>query len=629
MHRLTKKLLSVISLSVMYSSCALAVTPFFYPRSQSEDAARDLVGWTQLINLYDMCGVYGVVGITPEYTRSFKPCNIAQTLFGLDLLSSSDINCNLCDDDTRCGFIKVSGSLVPNRGCTDWLADYFGLPTDYQSILTFEPRVTNLMIDLSFYLGLDEWVDGLYLRFHAPVVHTRWDLNFCEKVIDRGSSAYLPGYFNENSSGVDRAQLVDSASDFLTGCSAPNLGCLVTFESLKNARLYKRTRNKTTLSDVQGALGWNFAQCDDYHFGLNLRGAAPTGNRPTGEYLFEPIVGNGHHWELGFGFTSHYTFWRSKNNQQSCGFYLDFNLTHLFSARQRRSFDLVDRPNSRYALASMLGVPVYNLFANADPGDASGSVAPSAQFQNVFTSVANLTTFDVESRIAAQFDLVALFNYTNCGWGWDMGYNFWTRSCEKIRYTCTCPAPLDGNRIWALKGDSFVYGFAASTIDPIVVNQPIALSATQDTADIHTGRNNFVGPNPLDGGIDGIQPTRNPGVDNAKFARFLEDNTAGADINDLVTGLQTKTSQEPVFLANTDIDLFSARTKGLSHKFFTHVSYTWGPRWCEWIPYFGAGAKVEFAKHTNPCTFECDSCKCQQSALSEWGIWFKGGVSFN
>ncbi len=218
MHRLTKKLLSVISISIMYSSCALAVTPFFYPRSQSEDAARDLVGWTQLINLYDMCGVYGVVGFTPEYTRSFKPCNIAQTLFGLDLLSSSDINCNLCDDDTRCGFIKVSGSLVPNRGCTDWLADYFGLPTDYQSILTFEPRVTNLMIDLSFYLGLDEWVDGLYLRFHAPVVHTRWDLNFCEKVLDRGSSAYLPGYFNENSSGVDLGGFRIIKKDFLTAC---------------------------------------------------------------------------------------------------------------------------------------------------------------------------------------------------------------------------------------------------------------------------------------------------------------------------------------------------------------------------------------------------------------------------
>lgn len=629
MHRIAKKIIGIIAIITLSNSALKGVTPFFYIRSQSEDAARDLVGWTHLINLYDMDRVYGVIGFTPEYTRSFKSEHIAQTLFGTDLLTSSEFGCDLCDSDTGSGFIKVSGSLVPDRGCNDWLADYFCLPTDYQSILTFEPRITNLMVDLSFYLGLDEWVNGLYLRFHAPIVHTRWDLNFCEKVIDRGSNAYLPGYFNESTTGVDRAQLVESATDFLTGCATPNLGNLVTVECLRNSRLYRRTRNKTTLSDLQGALGWNFAQSDDYHIGLNLRGAAPTGNRPTGEFLFEPIVGNGHHWELGFGFTSHYTFWRSKNNQQSCGMYFDFNLTHMFSARQRRSFDLINRPNSRYALASMLGVPVTNLFANTDPGDVSNSVAPLAQFQNVYTTVANLTTFDVESRIAAQFDLVLLFNYTHGGWGWDMGYNFWTRSCEKLRFTCSCPAPLDGNRTWALKGDSFVYGFAATTIGAITANQPIALSATQDTSTIHNGTNNFVGPDPLNGGIDGIQPTRNPGVDNSKYARFLGDNTPGADINDLVTGLQTKTSQDPIFLANSDIDLFSARTKGLAHKFFTHISYAWGPQWCEWIPYIGAGAKVELAQYTNPCALKCDSCQCQQTAISEWGIWFKGGVSFN
>lgn len=420
----------IVTILAMAHTCLHGVTPFFYPRSQSVDAARDLVGWTHLINLYDMDRVYGVIGITPEYTRSFKSCDIAQTLFGVDLVGAGQGSCNTCDDINRCGFLKITGSLVPNRGCSDWLADYFGLPTDYQSIISFEPHITNLLVDLSFYVGLDEWVDGLYLRFHAPIVHTRWNLNFCETVIDHGSNAYLPGYFNESTTGVDRAQLTNSATDFLCGCATPNLGDLVTFESLKNARLFRRTRNKTTLSEIQGAFGWNFAQCDDYHVGLMLRGAAATGNRPKGDFFFEPIVGNGHHWELGLGLTSHYTFWRSKNNQQSCGLYIDCNLTHLFSARQRRSFDLKNRPNSRYTLASMLGAPVNNLFANALPGDVSGSVAPLAQFQNVFTTVANLTTFDVESRIAAQVDFVALFNYTHCGWGWDMGYNFWTRSCE-------------------------------------------------------------------------------------------------------------------------------------------------------------------------------------------------------
>ena len=36
-----------------------------------------------------------------------------------------------------------------------------------------------------------------------------------------------------------------------------------------------------------------------------------------------------------------------------------------------------------------------NLFINATPGTAAGSIAPTAQFQNLYSPLANLTTFDV------------------------------------------------------------------------------------------------------------------------------------------------------------------------------------------------------------------------------------------
>ena len=37
--------------------------------------------------------------------------------------------------------------------------------------------------------------------------------------------------------------------------------------------------------------------------GLNLRVITPaTDNRPQGEFLFEPVNGNGQHFEFGFGF---------------------------------------------------------------------------------------------------------------------------------------------------------------------------------------------------------------------------------------------------------------------------------------------------------------------------------------
>jgi hypothetical protein len=617
---------TIFFLTILQVISSSAVTPYFRIRSQSEDAARELVGWTQQINLADIGYVYGSFSVTPEYTRSFWSGRMADCLLGIDY--RCDNSCGGCGVKGN-GELVISGSRVANRGAHDWLADYFGLPTDYKSTVTIAPRISTILFDLNFYLGLDEWCDGLYLRIHTPIVHTSWDLNFCENIINAGINSQLPGYFNESTTGIDRAQLVNSFTDYVSAQAVPNLGAIVSFEALKNSKMATRAKNKSALSDIQVAFGWNFLLCDDYHFGVNIRGAAPTGNRPCSEFLFEPMVGNSHHWELGIGLTSHYTLWRSCDDLMSAGIYADCNITHLFRAHQRRSFDLKGRPNSRYMLAQKLGTPVANLFVNPLPDDQANSAIPAAQFQNVFTPVANLTTFDVDSRIAAQIDLAILADFATPHWNLDIGYNVWAQTCESLRLSCRCPAPLDGNVTWVLKGDSFVYGFAQTAIAPITFHEPIALSPSESQATLNHGTNNFVGPDVSMGGIDGIQPTRNPGVDSAQFARFLDDATAGANIIDLVSGSQTKTSKFPIFIRTSDLDLNSARTKGLSHKVFAHVSYI-GDEYCGWIPYIGVGGKAEFfSTRALSCQSSCNTCECQRCGVSEWGVWIKGGVSYN
>ena len=72
-------------------------------------------------------------------------------------------------------------------------------------------------------------------------------------------------------------------------------------------------------------------------------GAAPTGKRPKAEYLFEPMVGNGGHWEVGAAFTSHMLFWSSESGESHAGGYLDVNVTHLLKAHQKRCFDLCNK----------------------------------------------------------------------------------------------------------------------------------------------------------------------------------------------------------------------------------------------------------------------------------------------
>jgi hypothetical protein len=617
-------LAKLVLISAFLSLKLYCVAPFISPRSQSEDSARELAGWAHQVNLYDQDCIYGSLAFTLEYTRSFRPHKIAECLFGDDLINAKN------------PFIRITGSQVGDRDETDWLADYFGLPTDFQSTISFNPRNENIIFDINFYLGLDNWLEGLYFRIHAPICYTRWDLDFCEKIIDPGINNYRPGYFNETQNGVPRGQLLQSFTDYVSRGRVPNLGDLVIFDSLQHARMANRRLSKTRLSDVQAAFGWNFFLADDHHFGLNVRMAAPTGNRPHAQYIFEPIAGNSHHWELGVGVTAHYLLWVNECYNSSIGFYIDGNVTHMFGSRQRRTFDLVNKPMSRYMLTERLGVPVTNLFSNGEnQGMAAGATAPSSQFQNVFVPLANLTTLDVNVSIGAQVDITAMVDYAYKNINVDVGYNYWARTCEKIKFINACSIPFNGSSnkgLYALKGDAQVYGFVASDAMPPLPDSlvagvsPIALSATENLADIHMGTNTPIGT-PFNN-----SQIQNPNVDNPGFAFFdimndthqivIAPNTPGGDTT------QQRTSNEPIFIKVSDIDLEGAETKGTSNKFFGHISYIWEP--CNgWIPYLGVGGFIEFAhQEEKECRNQADDDSCQSCSFSQWGLWLKGGVSF-
>lgn len=677
------------------NSCDFGATPYFRIRSQSVDSARELVGWANdyHINLYQICNFYWTGAATFEYTKSLKSDHISRCLFGNTLA----VNCD-------CPTIKISGSHVENRGNADWLAEYFGLAPDFQSTITLQPEVRNYLVDFDFYFGLDQWVEGLYFRIHAPVVHTHWDLGAKEIVQEKGVQGYEAGYFA--SEAISRDQLNDKALDFFSGKNFKFNGLdNVTIERLKNSRWAVNGNcssilKETKFSDVIFALGWNFLLCEDYHLGLNIRGSAPIGTKPgsgdNGCFLFQPVIGNGHHWEAGAGLTSHAILWRDCNCDRYFGVYLDANITHLFKTGQYRDFDLCNGPNSRYALAMKLGTPILDgLRGNSDmatadialplcqTGPTGGYTEPSAQFKNTYTPIANLTRLKVDVSSSIQTDITLLFDYTSCGFSWDIGYNFWGIGCEKIQPDCDCPTTIKENT-WAVKGDALVYGFpVVITNCPTGINTgvtgatPVALSASESLASIIAGTNR-----PCGEAYNDPTQRRNPGIDNPQFA-YTDLQVSGAatgvltpllsspDFDRSATTLssliadQTQTSIDPIFFGDHNVDRCGAQTKGTSHSFFTNFSYTWNETACGWIPYLGVGGKVEVANRNNddcrntecpvvpatcptgatvcttscdiscdPCetsSFSCDSCcgSCRRCALSQWGVWFKGGVSFH
>lgn len=619
------------------------VTPTIVARSQGRNAVDKVAGLTNKVNLFDE-GKYVNVDATVGYNQTFRSNKLAQCLFG--------------DDIVDCNSILVQGTEVSNRNAKAWLADYFYLAPDYDSSFSIKPRIQNFLADLQLYVGLDNVLEGLYFRAHGPITHSRWNLNFYEPCDVVASGSFVEGYFNIQ--GMNNDALLDTMGDFLRGESPINtagqqdssdniiLPNGVQFDGLNYAKIDRCARSRTGFADLRMELGYNFFQSDKGHFGLNVQVAAPSGSRRMAQFAFDPVIGNGNHWEVGGGLSAHYTFWRGQNEDRSAGFYLDASLTHINNGREQRTFDLNSRPNSRYMLAEKMGRPVAYLGASTDASADPGTnvVTPIAQFQGRFAPVANLTTIDVNVRASIQADIVAMFNYSSRNWALDLGYNFWARSCEKISPVkgqtddcCEnlCTSPIDS---WALKGDASVFGFQAVTSAPVTANDAIALSATQCGATIHKGTN-------ADADVSDCTDNakQNCGVDNAEFAygngnrRLIHTTSTEGGFN--VASEHIKTSLQPLFINCCDIDL--KRTRGVSHKIFFNANYTW--ELDGWVPYIGLGASAEFGKHSSDsccqvdeidCSTSCDpsACcdtksSCLDCALSQWAVWAKGGINFN
>jgi len=633
--------IKVIAITLFLSMTACArVVPYISIRSQSEDAARDLVIWQKLINRSDVDSTYAVFSVIPGYSRSFKPENLTRLLF-----------CQAIENDccqTRISAIQIQGSAVVGRVENALLADYFGLPSDYNSYIIVQPRIENFLVDINFYLG---FARDFYFRIHAPAVHTKWDLHYCEitspSPFTIGIANHPGGYFNGKFSDdipniVPRSNLVDSFDGFISHRETPLIEGVI-FQPLEHARFSSDRLPQTGLSDIQAAIGWNFLNEEDYHIGINIRAAAPTGTRPLACWLFEPIIGNGKHWEVGAGLSSHVCAWQSEDSLDDFCIYLDANFTHLFNARQCRTFDLKCKPLSRYMLAQKMIAPSTNLF------DANGNT-PSYQFDNIFAPAANLTTIPVDVSAALQADIALKFAYTHHNFQFDAGYNFWYRSCERItpRLDCgQCEAST-----WALKGDAFVYGFTLGAGSPQVA---IPLSASEHDASIFCGNNN-----PLRTVSDDFYWERNPGVDNPRLAYT----DGGVPLSSYITTARTVYSSFNPFVFSTanaaHLDIANAQSRGVSHKLFTAVGYIWPEHAC-WTPFLGVSVEVEFGQHgdhccnsTSPCktksptdttdqecSCECSTpktsqcckpcldCDCLDSAISQWAVWIKGGFSYN
>jgi hypothetical protein len=548
---------------------------------------------------------------TIELLKTFRSERIVQCFFGDATL-----------DNKSC--IVISGSQTNNRNnnpiitkchekkcykhakqkCNyqsfDWLSDYFLLPNDYKSIVNFRPRVDSILIHLHNYINTDNLIPHTFIEIHLPLEHTTWNMYIDENIQDHGINNHTPGYFTPQE--LNRENLFCNFKQFINGSSASDIDNL-TFIPLKYSKISCKNLHKTSLSTLSVTGFWQFLQRTHATITAELNWKIPTESKLKGEYLFEPIVGNGRHTELGIALASNVRLSHNQEKDRTFVWFARTHVMHLFDAKDNhRSFNLKNKPNSRYMLAQQLTTDIQNNLQG-------NNINANKQFNAIITPVANLTTLKVDIGIKAQLDFSTYFALYQKDNQWLFGYRYRTRSCDDICVVDDYEELQKNN--WALKGDVQVYGFAN--------DDAIALSATQNRATINYGKN-FPPNGTTNKELISIAQQNNT-IDNPQLAT-----TNNQPLTTQPNGTkQIKTSIQSHILSIYDIDLESAQTGETTHTIFTYLQCNWNRTNAD--PFVAMGAEFILGNNAQKTSFfECDDCL--NTAFSSWHFYVKAGFSF-
>ncbi len=370
-------------------------------------------------------------------------------------------------------------------------------------------------------------------------------------------------------------------------------------ESLQYGRIPLCKQSITKFSDVFIALGYN-AVCEPCGMlDVDVHVVVPTGTRSHARYLFEPQVGNGHHWALGVGLSARYDV---VNHEHWCiSAHVDACVDHLFKTTQKRSYDLT--PNGSGSRYMLLMDMIRMISVTQGFSTTPGQDLLQQQYITRLLYAADATTLSSKIKIDVQADLVAKLSATYRQWYGEIGYNFWARSGEKL----VCREQLQ-HKFYGVKGDAQVYGF----LDIGIITIPLPLNATQSQATLHAPQdggnttNNFVNSN-----ADNAALMYNVGTPVAQTTAASLTNTGATSL------AQVNGSDQAIVVTDADIHNCSGLSpRALSHKLFGAIRYEFETACTQ--PYVSLGAEGEFSGKTH----------CIKTAISQWGVWGKIGFNY-
>ncbi|MBM3886441.1 hypothetical protein FJ364_00800 [Candidatus Dependentiae bacterium] len=201
-------------------------------------------------------------------------------------------------------------------------------PADFATI-AFQPKTVSYGLEFGYEQCLGKILEGLHLSIALPVerVENNMNLDISTPGAHAADVTTLQDFFaGKLGTGASVAGVVAGAGANLSG------------QNKLSKALIDGKRSATGIADIDAILGYDFVRNENWTAGLNIGLVVPLGNQTTGQYLFEPVYGNGGHWELGFGGRVQGTLWQDGDQHIALNLQADYR--YGFKANETRTLSI-------------------------------------------------------------------------------------------------------------------------------------------------------------------------------------------------------------------------------------------------------------------------------------------------
>lgn len=376
---------------------------FFSIRPQDSNVVRRLLSaGTNGYDLSDECnscfeGINARANVTLEFQQSFNTKKLSRW-FSFDCAQCRCMTVGVPGTNQKFDIDSIELGLtttgIPFGTAT---SDTMGAPIGE---ICLKPRIQNIIADFDFKFDLGDFMCNSWARVNFLVAQCKTKMHLSSSTFDELGTTAPAGFVSAKKADVPFNSVLQAFEAQSAFGKIP---------VMKYGRFTNQDLKKTAVAGIHVDLGYDLVRCDAGHLGASFHVVFPTGNRPKGKFMFEPIVGANKSWQVGLTVNGSYDLFRGCNDNRLTLFF-DSVLTHLFKSRQARPFQLINGPGSEFLILKKF--------------DCTGNVIGLERTANVLHG---------ETRIGANlmFDGAVMLQYFHCNFFGDLGYNFWYRSKEK------------------------------------------------------------------------------------------------------------------------------------------------------------------------------------------------------